>query len=107
MRLKRGTKMDAFMLSANCADGRKRVPYHEPVVCNHSKEELEEVRKALGVSDLTEVEYEHKHFKRKHPWQIELDLDPSCAVSQLSVVAPPLVCSDKYRPVLPRLDLVY
>jgi len=104
LRLKPGQKMDAFMLSTDCADGRRRVPYNEPVACNHSAAELAEIRRVLDEPDLKPMP--HEHYRRKHPWQVELDLDETCAVTELRLVAPP-VCTDEWRPYAPRLVLDY
>jgi len=100
--LKPGSRMNTFMVATDCSDDRKRIPYTEPVPCNHTPEEIAEARKALGEPDLEE--FPHKHFRRKHPWRIELDLDPTCHVTELRVVAPS-VCTDRYRPIAPRVRL--
>ncbi len=102
LHLKPGQEMDAFMLSADCADGRRRKPYHEPVPCDHSPEEIAAARRALDAPDLGP--FHHEHYRRAHPWTIELELDPSCLTSELRLKAPP-VCSDDWRPFAPRLEL--
>ena len=100
--LKPGSRMNTFMVMTDCSDDRKGIPYHEPVPCKHTPEKIAEARKALGEPDLEEIP--HEHFRRKHPWRIELDLDPTCRVTELRVIAPS-VCTDRFRPIAPRVRL--
>ena len=102
--LKPGSKVDTYLLNMDCTDGRKREPFHEPVQCNHTPEQ----HRQMGI-DPEALGHGHTegHYKRKHPNRIQLPLDPTCAAKILRIVAPPTLCTKRFRAPIPRVELDY
>jgi hypothetical protein len=104
LRLNPRSKVDTYLLNMDCSDGRSREPFHEPVQCNHTPEQ----HRRLGLDpNLVHSGHAEGHYRRKHPNQIELPLDPSCAAQRLRLVAPPTLCTKRFSAPVPKVELVY
>ncbi len=92
-----------------CSNLRSTYPFHEPFPHEHSIEKLRAA--GLDTSWIKGIDkHEHgpdcdhhkaKHFRRKHPDRIELDVHPVCIETRIRVYSPRQFCT------FPRLKLVY